>query len=106
MSFPACVAGRKSFFVFHKTADKVCDLVGGGVEREVACIKDVDLCGGHVTAIGFGLGQFERQIMFSPDHQKARLALAYPGLPAWVGGHVGAIVVKKIGLNVGLARLI
>ena len=48
----------------------------------------------------------ERQFVFAPNHQQARLVFLHPGLPLRIVFDVGAIVVEKIDLNVALSRAI
>src|SRR5580698_7228725 len=60
----------------------------------------------HIPAIGFRFGWVERQIVFTPDHQKPRLLVAHPGLPLGIRFDVSAVIVKQVALNIRLAGLV
>src|SRR3954463_2897885 len=64
-----------------KCVNKVGDFVSRSVESEMACVKDVHVGIRYVASIGLRLGRLERQVVFAPDHQEARLLLAHPCLP-------------------------
>src|SRR5271156_5868520 len=66
-------------------------------------VDDVYFRLGHVAAIRFGLGGIEGRFVFSPDDQQARLIFLHPGLPAGIGGDIGAVIVEKIALNIDFA---
>src|ERR1700674_4428142 len=69
-------------------------------------VENVNFSLRHIPAISFRLREFEREVILTPDHQQARLLLAHPCLPFWIGVHIGSIVVEQITLNVGLTRLV
>src|SRR5260370_39495237 len=69
-------------------------------------VENVNLSARYVFAVAFRLARIEREVIFTPDHQQARLLLAHPRLPFWIGVHIGSIVVEQITLNVGLTRLV
>ena len=89
-----------------ESLDESGDIVGGGVQGEVATIDDVDFGFRDIAAIGLRLGGVEGRLILTPDHQQARLVLAHPRLPFRVGIDVGAVVVEEVALNVGLSGLI
>src|SRR6202035_3268195 len=60
----------------------------------------------HVAAIGLGLGRVEGKLVLAPDHEQPRLGLAQPRLPRWIRSYVGTIVIKQIGLDIRLSRLV
>src|SRR6266481_5381773 len=98
--------GESSTSGTEKTANQGGDFIGGGVEREVAAIDNVDFGLRHIAAIGFGFRGVERGLILTPDHQQSRLLLSHPSLPFGVTLDVGAVVVEKVALDVGLAGLI
>src|SRR5580704_16346 len=65
-------------------------------------IENVNSSVRHVLAVAFRFAEVEREIMLAPDHQQARLLLAHPCLPFWVGVHVGTVVVEEVALNLRL----
>src|SRR5712692_6824717 len=88
-----------------EASDELRDLIGGGIEREMTRVEDVDLGLWHIAAISLGLRKLERQVVLAPENEKPRLLLAHPGLPLGVGIDVRAVIVEEIALNVGLAGL-
>src|SRR5580700_6795581 len=59
----------------------------------------------HVPPIGFRLRGVKRELILTPDHQKARLVLPHPSLPFGVAGYVVSVIVEQVALNIGLAGL-
>jgi hypothetical protein len=87
----------------HEFADQGCYFVGFGIEGEVARFQYVDLGLGYVFAVAFGLAGIEGQVVFAPEDEEAGLRLLHPCLPFWIGVDIGAVVVKEVALNLGLA---
>src|SRR5437667_7956335 len=71
----------------------------------MARLEHVDFGLRHVAAIGLRFGKLEGQVVLPPEDEQPRLLLAHPGLPLGVGLDVGAVVIKEVALNVGLAGL-
>ena len=69
------------------------------VQSEMTGVENVDFRIRHVLAVAFRLSRIEREIVLAPNHQQARLLLAHPGLPFWVGVNVRPIIVKQIALD-------
>jgi hypothetical protein len=59
----------------------------------------------YIAAIGFRLREFEREVIFAPNHQQPRLLLTNPCLPLRVGVNVRAVVIEKVALNIHLTGL-
>ena len=91
--------------LLHEITNELRDLIRSSVEREMTGIEDVDFGFRHIFAVSFWFTEIEREIVLTPDYQQTRLLLAHPRLPFRVGVDVCSIVVEKIALNVGLARL-
>src|SRR3954469_18150404 len=62
----------------RKVPDQQCNLIGGSVQRKMARIKNLYLGVRHVTAIRLRLGELERDVVSSPDHEQPGLLLAHP----------------------------
>src|SRR6266550_3106265 len=90
----------------HKCADELRDLIGSGIDCKVSCVEHVDFCRRHVAPVSLRFGKLEREIVFAPDDEQARLRLAHPRLPLGIRVEVRSIVVKEIALNVRLSGLI
>ena len=50
---------RLLLLVGYETANHIRDFIGGGVQREVPAIKDVNLCLGNIAAVRLGLAGVE-----------------------------------------------
>ena len=92
--------------LLHKIPDELGNLICCGIQRKMPSIHDVYLCLWHITVVRLRFGGVERELILTPDHQKAGLFLAHPGLPPGVGVHVGPVIIKEIALNIGLAGLV
>src|SRR6266481_3998338 len=95
-----------SLLPLHELTYKRRNFIRSGIKSEVSCIENVNLSVRYIPAIGFRLREFEREVIFAPNHQQARLLLAHPCLPFGICLDVGAVVVKQVALNVGLAGLV
>src|SRR5215470_10418730 len=69
---------RCSLLPLHEVTYQCCNLICFGIEREVACVEDVNFGFRHVPAIGLRLRDVERGVMLTPDHQQTQLPLAHP----------------------------
>ncbi len=72
----------------------------------MARIENVNLSARHVLPVAFWFAEVEREVVFTPNHQQARLFLTHPGLPFRIGVHIGSVIIKQIALNIGLAGLV
>src|SRR5438128_7124906 len=68
-------------------------------------VEDVPLSVRNILSVALRFAGIKREVTLAPDHQQARLLLTHPGLPFWIGVHIGSIVIKQIALNLGLAGL-
>ena len=92
--------------LLYKIPDELGNLICCGIQRKMPTIDDVYFCLWHVTAVRLRFGGVERELILTPDHQKAGLFLAHPGLPLGVGVDVGPVIIEEIALNIGLAGLV
>src|SRR5205823_12032349 len=60
----------------------------------------------YIAAERFRFGIIEREFVFSPKNEQARLGFTHPFLPFWVGSDVRLVIVKQIALDVSLAWLV
>jgi len=88
----------------HEATDEPGDLICCGIEREMACIKDVHFGVGNVAAIGFRFRKIERWIVFPPEDEKPGMRFSHPGLPFRIVLNVRSIVVEEVALNIRLPR--
>src|ERR1700688_898193 len=72
----------------------------------MAGVENMNFSVRNVLAVAFRFAGFEREVVLTPDDQQARLFLAHPGLPLGVAVDVGAVVVEKVALNLGLSGLV
>src|SRR5215472_11657876 len=77
-----------------------------GMNREVSCVENVDLCVRYVPPIPFRLTEIKRQIVPAPNNQQAWLLVAHPCLPLWIRIHIAPIVIEEVALDLRLAKLI
>src|SRR5260370_29128417 len=82
--------------LLHEGAGELRNLIRRCIECEMARIENVDFGLRHVASIGLRFRKLERQIVFAPENEKARLLLAYPRLPPGVGVDIRAVIVKEI----------
>ena len=87
--------------LLHEASDELSDLIGGGIEREMSRLEDMDFGLRHVAPIGLWFRRLERQVVFAPEDKQRRLAVAHPGLPLGIGVEVCAVIVEEVALNVG-----
>src|SRR6266404_5273131 len=92
--------------LLHEAPDELRNLIRCGIEREMTRVQNVDFGLRHVMSIGLRFRKLERQVVFAPEDEKARLLLAHPSLPLGVGVDIRAVVVKEVALNVCLAGLV
>jgi hypothetical protein len=71
----------------------------------VSCVENVNFSVRYIPAIDLGLREFEREVIFAPNHQQPRPFLAHPRLPLRVGVDVRAVVKEEVALNIHLAGL-
>src|SRR5712671_5523535 len=71
----------------------------------MASIQYMDPCVRDISPIRLRLRQLEREIVFAPNHEQARLPLAHPRLPGGICIDVRAVIVEEVALNVGLTWL-
>src|SRR6202034_1240289 len=57
----------------EEASDESGDLIGGGIQCEMASIDDVHFGLGHIAAVGFGLRGIEGEFVLAPKDQEARL---------------------------------
>jgi hypothetical protein len=74
-------------------------LVWSLVHREMTGVEQVDFGTRDVALVGCSTRLFERGVVAAPHDDARRLAFAQPRLPKRVGGHVGAIVVEQVALD-------
>ena len=60
---------------------------------------------GHIPPVCLRFAQIKERSYFPQMTRRARLRLAHPGLPFGISPDVGAVVIKKVTLDVALAGL-
>src|SRR6266436_2979883 len=100
-----CPLDPYSFLRLHELTYERRNFICLGIKSKVSCIENVNFSVRYIPAIGFRFRQFEREVIFAPNHQEPRLPFAHPCLPPGVGVDVRTVVVKEVALNIHLAGL-
>src|SRR5450432_16291 len=95
-----------SFLHLHELTYQRCNIICFGIKSEVSGVENMNLSVRHIQPVPLRLAEIKRQIVLAPDHQQARLLLAHPRLPFWIGLHICSIVIKQIALDLCLGGLV
>ena len=63
-----------SFLRLHELIYKRRNFICFGIKSKVSCVENVNLGIRYIPAIGLRLREFEREVIFAPNHQQPRLA--------------------------------
>lgn len=89
-------------FCLHEFTYQRSNLIGFGVQREVACVQDIDLSIRYILAVALRLTKIERKIVLAPEHQELGLRLLHPRLPLRIRIDIRAVVKEKVTLDLSL----
>src|ERR1700722_18968024 len=89
--------------LFQEPVDTACDLAIVSFQRKMTRIEHVCLDVLQIATVGRSTRSREDNVILPPDNQRGRLELTEKLLKGRVEGNIGAVVIKQIELNLGVA---
>src|SRR6266852_2539371 len=78
-----CLLDRYSFLHLHELTYERCNFICLGIKSKVSCIENVNFSVRYIPAIGFRFRQFEREVIFAPNHQEPAVAFRASMPASW-----------------------